>query len=148
MNFKELTKFINNIGKTYNIPCYDICIYYDHVNVFRSKRNTSSFSKKMKSIGRNLYFMQSGTKIMNCVALMRLVQGYKASLNDQVCQYLPNFPEGITIRTMITEYSRANDADEKVFNFFEALSFRGKLYLTLYRYSPWLYRRMVFLKKR
>ena len=117
MNFKKLTKFINNIGKIYNIPCYDICIYYDHVNVFRSKRNTSSFSKKMKSIGRNLYFMQSGTKIMNCVALMRLVQGYKVSLNDQVCQYLPNFPEGITVRTMITEYSRANDPDEKVFNF-------------------------------
>lgn len=40
------------------------------------------------------------------------------------------------------------DEIEKVFNFFEALSFRGKLYLTLYRYSPWLYRRMVLLKNR
>ena len=55
---------------------------------------------------------------MNCVALMRLVQGYKVSLNDQVCQYLPNFPEGITVRTMITEYSRANDPDEKAEYYF------------------------------
>lgn len=40
------------------------------------------------------------------------------------------------------------DEIEKVFACSEALSFRSKLYLTLYRYSPWLYRRMVLLKKR
>ncbi|MBQ8803316.1 MAG: beta-lactamase family protein [Tyzzerella sp.] len=111
MNFKDLTKFINNIGKTYNIPCYDISIYYDHVNVFRSKRNL------FRSMGRNLYFMQSGTKIMTCVALMRLVQAYKISLNDKLCQYLTDFPEDITVRTMISEYSRISDTEEKVFNF-------------------------------
>lgn len=117
MNFLDLSKFIASIGKTYNVPCYDICIYYDHVNVFRSKRITSSFSQKLKSIGRNYYFMQSGTKIMTCVALMRLIQGYKASLNDMVCKYLPEFPEDVTLRTMIREYSRIYDSDEKVFSF-------------------------------
>ena len=117
MNFSDLSKFITSIGKTYNVPCYDICIYYDHVNVFRSKRITSSFSQRMKSIGRNYYFMQSGTKIMTCVALMRLIQGYKASLDDSVCKYLPEFPQDVTIRTMISEYSRIYDSKEKVFSF-------------------------------
>lgn len=117
MNFIELSRFISSIGKTYNIPCYDISIYYDHVNVYRSKRNTSSFSKKLKSIGRNYYFLQSGTKIMSCVALMRLIQGYKASLNDNVCKYLSEFPEDVTLRMMITEYSRATDSEDSIFCF-------------------------------
>lgn len=117
MNFTELTKFIKNIGKTYNIPCYDLCIYYDHVNVYRGKHGAPGMSKKIKSFGRNLYFMQSGTKIMTCVALMRLIQSYKASLNDKVRDYLPDFPEDATIRTMITEYSRTFDYTNSCYSF-------------------------------
>lgn len=80
-------------------------------------RNTSSFSKKLKSIGRNYYFLQSGTKITSCVALMRLIQGYKASLNDSVCKYFPEFPEDVTLRIMITEYSGATDSEDSIFCF-------------------------------
>ena len=117
MNYRKLSKFIDNIGKEYNIPCYDISIYYNHVNVFSRKKGYSGIKNKLKSIGRNYYFMQSGTKIMCCVALMRLVQSYKASLNDKVCDYLPDFESNIKIKDMITNYSRSSHTEDEVFNF-------------------------------
>ena len=117
MNFKELTKFIDNIGKTYGIPCYDICVYYNHINVFRGKRGFSGLSSRVKALGRRLYFMHSGAKIMCCVGLMRLVQGYKASLNDHVSEYLPDFDESIRIKDMMREFSRTYDYEAADFNF-------------------------------
>lgn len=117
MNFRELVKFINSIGDIYHVPCYDISIYYDHKNVFRGKRHASGIMNRFKTMGRNYYFMQSGSKIMVCVALMRLVQSYKVSLNDKVSEYLIDVPEDITIRTMITEYSRIQENKESVFCF-------------------------------
>lgn len=110
MKFNKLSRFIADIGRKYNIPCYDICIYYDHVNVYRNRR-------KLKSMGRNYYFLQSGTKIMVCAALMRLIQDYEASLNDSIWTYLPDFPQDITLAMMIAEYSRFNHAEDSVYSF-------------------------------
>lgn len=117
MNFRELTKFIDSIGSKYNIPCYDVCVYYNHVNVFRRKRGFSGQSNIFKSFGRKLFFMHSGAKIMCCTALMRLVQSYKVSLNDKVCEFLPSFDESVKIRDMIYEFSRTYDYEREQFNF-------------------------------
>ena len=117
MNFKELSKFIDNIGREYNVPCYDICIYYNHVNVFSRKRGFSDFRHRIKAAGRNLYFIHSGAKIMCCVGLMRLIQSYKASLNDRICEYLPDLDTDIKIRDMITGYSAALYTEEEPFGF-------------------------------
>lgn len=117
MNYNKLSKFIKNIGKQYNIPCYDISIYYNHVNVFSKKKTSLSLKNKFKSLGRNLYFMQSGTKIMCCVALMRLIESYKASLNDKISDYIPDFKEDIKIKDMITNYSRSSINEDEVFSF-------------------------------
>lgn len=117
MNFRELTRFVDQIGVKYNIPCYDICIYYNHVNVFRRKRGFSNMSNKLKAFGRNMYFMHSGAKIMCCTALMQLVQSYKVSLNDRVSDYLTGFEDDIKIRDLMREFSRTYDYEDKRFNF-------------------------------
>jgi len=117
MNFTELSRFIQTIGKTYHVPCYDISIYYDHVNVYRGRGTDGGILKRMKSVGRNYYFMQSGTKIIYCVALMRLVQSYQISLKDNVHMYLSDFIEDITIKEWITEYSRANNEENTLYSF-------------------------------
>lgn len=117
MNFRELTRFVDDIGSKYNIPCYDVCVYYNHVNVFRRKRGFSNRSNRLKAFGHNLYFMHSGAKIMCCTALMRLVQSYKVSLNDKVKDRLPDFDEDVTIRYMMREFSRTYDYEDKRFNF-------------------------------
>lgn len=117
MNYSKLSKFIDNIGKEYNIPCYDISIYYNHVNVFGKKKRSLGIKNKLKSIGRNLYFMQSGTKIMCCVALMRLIESYKATLNDKISDYISDFKDDIKIKDMITNYSRSSTNEDEIFNF-------------------------------
>lgn len=117
MNFRELTRFVDSIGSKYNIPCYDICVYYNHVNVFRRKHGFLGYSNKLKAFGRNLYFMHSGAKIMCCTALMRLVQSYKVSLSDSVSSWLSGFDESVKIRDMMHNFSRTYDYEDKRFNF-------------------------------
>lgn len=117
MNFRKLTKFVNAIGTEYNIPCYDICVYYNNINVFKCKRGFSGTANRIKALGRNMYFLHSGAKLMCCTALMRLVQDYKASLNDCVGDYLTGFGDGITIREMMHEFSRTYDYEDKKYNF-------------------------------
>ena len=117
MNFRELTKFVDSIGSRYNIPCYDISVYYNHVSVFRRKRGFSDSTNKHRAFGRNLYFMHSGAKIMCAAAMMRLIQGYKASLNDSVSKHLPDFDDNVTVKDFIHEFSRTYDYEDKRFNF-------------------------------
>lgn len=117
MDFRKLTKFVDGIGGKYNIPCYDVCVYYNHINVFRRKRGFSSRTNRIKAIGRNLYFMHSGAKIMCCTALMRLVQSYKVSLKDNVCDWLSGFDDSVKIKDFMHEFSRTYDYEDKKFNF-------------------------------
>jgi len=117
MNFKELTHFVNNIGKTYHVPCYDICVYYNQRNVFRKKRNYHDFPRTFKSLRNNLYFMHSGAKLMCCVALMQLAESKKLSLEDKVSKYVENFDDSSTIADMIYEYSKTLDFERKDFGF-------------------------------
>ena len=117
MNFRNLTNFVNEIGTGYNIPCYDICVYYNHINVFKCKRGFSGTINRMNAFRRNMYFMHSGAKLMCCTALMRIIQCYKASLNDYVSDYLPDFYEGVKIKDMMHEFSRTYNYEDKKYNF-------------------------------
>ena len=118
MNFNKLYKFVKNMSKEYGVPCYDISIHYDCNNVFYTKRGYADFKNKIKTLGKNLYFMHPSAKIMCCVALMRLAEDGKVSLDDSVKNYLPHFEKDISIKEMIHEYSKSYDYGEKVFNFF------------------------------
>ena len=117
MNFKELAGFVNNIEKTYHVPCYDICIYHRGARVFRKKKNSHDFPRTFKGLRKNLYFMHSGAKLMCCVALMQLVENKKLSLKDPICTFIENFNSEATIKDMIFEYSRTLDYERDDFGF-------------------------------
>ena len=117
MNFNKLSEFVKNIGAEYGIPCYDISIYYNYINVFYKKRGFINLKTKLKTLGKNMYFMHSGSKIMCCVALMRLIESNKASLDTPVKKYLPDFQKDVTLKEMIHEFSKTYDYEEKDFNF-------------------------------
>lgn len=117
MNFNNLYKFVKNMSKEYGVPCYDISIHYNCNNVFYTKHGYADFKNRIKTLGKNLYFMHPSAKIMCCVALMRLAEDGKVSLDDSVKNYLPHFEKDVSIKEMIHEYSKSFDYGEKVFNF-------------------------------
>ena len=80
MNFNNLYKFVKNMSKEYGVPCYDISIHYNCNNVFYTKHGYADFKNRIKTLGKNLYFMHPSAKIMCCVALMRLAEDGKVSL--------------------------------------------------------------------
>ena len=118
MNFSNLYKFIKNMSKDYGVPCYDISIHCNYNNVFYTKHSYADLKNRIKTFGKNLYFMHPSAKIMCCVALMRLVEDGKTSLNASVKDYLPNFEKDASIKEMIYEYSKRYDYNEKAFNFY------------------------------
>lgn len=118
MNFNNLYKFVKNMTREYGVPCYDISIHYNGNNVFYTKHGYADFKNRIKTLGKNLYFMHPSAKIMCCVALMRLVEDGKVSLNNSVKEYLPHFEKDASIKEMIYEYSKSYDYGEKIFNFF------------------------------
>ena len=117
MDFNKLSKFVKNIGTQYGVPCYDISVYYNYINVFYKKRGFTNFKNKFKAFGRNMYLFHSGAKLMCCVALMRLIECGKASLDDLVRTYIPEIQTDITIKEMMHEFSRTFDYEVKDFNF-------------------------------
>lgn len=118
MNFSKLYKFVKNMGKEYGVPCYDISIHYNFCNVFYTKHGYSDFKNRIRTLGKNLYFMHPSAKIVCCIALMRLAEDGKTSLDASVKEYLPDFEQDVSIREMIHEYSKRYDYGEKVYNFF------------------------------
>ena len=116
MDFRELNKFIKTMGKEYNIPAYSISVYYNHRNVYYGKKGNATFLDKIKGLGKNLYFMHSGAKLICCVALMKLIQSYKLTLNDNVKDYI-DFDCDIKIRDFIQKFSTTEDFEDERFNF-------------------------------
>lgn len=117
MDFNALADFIKNINRNYNIPGCDISVYYNHINVFRKHCGFSDDGGVVKVTKRNLYFMNSGAKIMCCVALMQLAQSYKITLSDKISDFLPETDGNITIRDFIKNYSALNRVEDTVYGF-------------------------------
>ncbi len=105
MDFRELKKFLKSLGRDYDVPGYDCCVYYDHVYVFRDKGGMSDVNSSKKVSGKDLYFLHSGAKLMCCVAVMQLVERYKLSLKDNVCDYIDNFDSSYTVEKFLHDYS-------------------------------------------
>lgn len=117
MDFNKLSKFMKNIGTEYGIPCYDMSVYYNYINVFYKKRRFTNLKNRLKTLGRNMYFMHSGAKLMCCVALMRLIESGKVSLDDSVKKYISEIHTDFTVKEMMHEFSRTFDYEVKDFNF-------------------------------
>lgn len=117
MNFKELDKYVKKIGKTYNVPCYDFCAFYDNKAVYKKRHGFSSPEKKIKISRKKLYFMHSGAKLITAVALMKLIENKRLSLDEKVNTFVPEFPNDENVAKLLYEYSRTLDFEQEIYNF-------------------------------
>lgn len=117
MNFNSLADFVKKLGKNYNIPGCDISVYYNHINVFRKHCGFSDEKGKIKISDKNLYFMNSGAKIMCCVAVLKLAQSFKLSLKDSVSDYIEGADKNTSIEEFLHRYSSLNRVEDEIYNF-------------------------------
>ncbi len=88
MRFDKLKNFLDGLEDTYGIPAYECRVMCGDEAVFDYKHGTD---------GRSMYYIYSMTKMVTCVAAMRLIEQGKLSLEDNVEKYLPEFAE-ITVK--------------------------------------------------
>lgn len=91
-DFSKLTAYIDSL-KNIGIPLSGIevkkenKVIYRHFSGFRDKEHTVPFDDE------SLCAIYSATKVITCIALMRLVEEGKISLDDPVSKYLPEFAD-------------------------------------------------------
>jgi len=112
MDFSQLQKYMRSYAKKDTILNFDLFLYYNHINVYSSKKNVKSFTK-------NLYHVDSAVKLMCCVALMKQIQDKRISLYDEVSKYLSINSPNITVGDFMHCFFYADSKDE-TYNFTNA----------------------------
>ncbi len=114
MNFRALEKYLNSFNKVYGIPGCDCAVYRDHINVFRHKDGYND--EVTKTTYKDLYFMHSAAKLINCTAIMMMAEQGLIKLTDKVKKYVPDFQYEAEIWDMLGEYSKTQNRERHTFN--------------------------------
>ncbi len=117
VDFRSLTKYMDDLIKTYDIPSCDCSIYYDGINVFRYKSGYTDYEKRRRIGRRDLYFLHSAAKLVNCVAVMQLAESYKIHLNDKFSDYVDGFEADCSISEFISRYSHTPKLEIELYNY-------------------------------
>ena len=117
MDYSKLNKFLKSLKDKYNIPGYDCCVYYDHRYVFRHRTGITGTESGKRVSTKDLYFTQSGAKLIIAVAVMQLAERYKLCINDKVCDYVDGIDPSVTVRDMIRGFSANLQDDEGDYSF-------------------------------
>ena len=73
------------------IPGCELAIAKDGAIVYRTSVGFADAAKTKPMNNRNLYWIFSATKVITCIAAMRLVEEGKLSLDDPVSKYIPEY---------------------------------------------------------
>ncbi len=115
MNFRALKKYLNSFHQVYGIPGCDCSVYRDRINVFRQKDGYND-NEVTKTTYKDLYFMHSAAKLINCTAIMMMAEKGLLKLTDKVKTYVPEFQYEAEVWDMLGEYSRTQDKERHTFN--------------------------------
>ncbi len=115
MNFRALEKYLNSFHKVYGIPGCDCAVYRDHNNVFRHKDGYND-NEMTKTTYKDLYFMHSAAKLINCTAIMMMAEQGLISLRSKVKEYVPDFQYEAEVWDMLGEYSKTQSRERHTFN--------------------------------
>lgn len=116
MNFDKLDKLIDSMEARYGVPGCQVWVYHDHRLTHRHSAGFADGARTRPVSEEDMYILYSATKVITNVAMMRLVEQGRLSLEDELSRYLPEFsrmqvqtPEGlhpaeraITIRDLST----------------------------------------------
>lgn len=92
MNTQKLEKFIDSLGEA-DIRALECVVYKDHEKVFQKCFGHSDADKQNPLRPDNLYWLFSATKVITCLAGVKLVDEGKMSLDDPVSKYIPEFAD-------------------------------------------------------
>lgn len=93
--FKELTKFMDSFLKM-GIPFYDYIVMKDGKCVYRHANGFTDINNKTEVAGNELYNIYSCSKLITCVAAMQLFEKGLFKLDNELCDYMPEF-ENMTV---------------------------------------------------
>ena len=92
MNFQRVTNFLETLHNK-GIPGADLAIYLKGNEVYRHQVGFSNLNTRTPIAPDALYRIYSMTKVVTCVAAMRLYEEGLFLLNDPVSDYLPEFKD-------------------------------------------------------
>jgi len=96
MNFQRVTNFLDSLHKI-GVPGADLAVYIKGNEVYRHQTDFSDRNTCKPIAPDALYRIYSMTKVITCVAAMRLYEEGLFLLSDPVYKYLPEF-EDMTVR--------------------------------------------------
>ena len=91
MNFDKLTKYIDDLKDSYQVPACDMIITKDHEIVYRHFTGFSDLENTVPLRDDALFRLFSATKVVTMTAAMQLIEQGKLGLYDQLTDYIPEF---------------------------------------------------------
>ena len=98
MNFTKLDKFIDDMPQR-GFPMTDLIVTYKGETVYRHMSGHSDAALTKPTTDKDIYWIFSNTKVMTCIAAMRLVEEGKIALDDKLSKYIPEY-EKMFIRNL------------------------------------------------
>lgn len=92
MDCTKLKDYIDGVRKEVGVPYLDVVCYKEHKEIFRHLSGEST-------TGKELLYMYSCGKPITVVAGLRLVEEGRLSLEDKVCDYLPEIKNAFIINS-------------------------------------------------
>lgn len=92
MDFKPLASFIDRVT-SWRIPWAEVLVMHRNETVFRYRNGLSNLEEETPISDSRIFNIYSMTKIMTCVAALRLVEKGAILLNDPLSAYLPEYAE-------------------------------------------------------
>lgn len=90
MEFTKLDRFIDDMPQR-GIPMFDLAVSYKGETVYRHMSGHSDEALTKPTSDKDVYWIFSNTKVMTCIAAMRLVEEGKLALDDKLSKYIPDF---------------------------------------------------------
>ncbi|MBO5262153.1 MAG: beta-lactamase family protein [Clostridia bacterium] len=96
MDFSKIKALIDTMPKR-GIPFFELVVTKDNKEVFSHKVGYSDSEQAVPFKSDDLYWLFSTSKVITCVAAMRLIDEGKLNLSDPVSKFLPNY-ENLKVR--------------------------------------------------
>lgn len=90
MNFSELDSFMKQMPER-GFPACEIAVTKDGETVYRQSVGFADPQKTRPASANDIYWIFSATKVITCIAAMRLVEQGKMALSDPLSKYIPEF---------------------------------------------------------
>lgn len=97
MDFSKLTALIDTMPKR-GIPFFELIVTKNNEEVYNHRSGFSDSAKTKPYEPSDLFWLYSTSKVITCVAAMRLIDEGLLNLNDPVSKFLPSY-KNLRVRT-------------------------------------------------